>query len=83
MTRDEKQQFIAAYRHYIRWSALRDQAKPLMSIAAATNFRLRNRPSHRADSPQPLRVMFIITTLEVGGAETLLVNLVRRFDRAE
>jgi len=29
----------------------------------------------------PLRVMFIITTLEVGGAETLLVNLVRRFDR--
>jgi hypothetical protein len=31
---------------------------------------------------QPLRVMFIITTLEVGGAETLLVNLVRRFDRS-
>ena len=29
----------------------------------------------------PLRVMFIITTLEVGGAETLLVNLVRRLDR--
>ena len=30
----------------------------------------------------PLRVMFIITTLDVGGAETLLVNLVRRFDRS-
>ncbi len=29
----------------------------------------------------PLRVMFINTTLEVGGAETLLVNLVRRLDR--
>jgi glycosyltransferase involved in cell wall biosynthesis len=29
----------------------------------------------------PLRVMFINTTLEVGGAETLLVNLARRLDR--
>jgi glycosyltransferase involved in cell wall biosynthesis len=36
-------------------------------------------PIHAA--ADPLRVMFIITTLEVGGAETLLVNLVRRFDR--
>ena len=42
---------------------------------------------HRLDADpanaaaDPLRVMFIITTLEVGGAETLLVNLVRRFDR--
>ncbi len=34
------------------------------------------------ESAEPLRVMFIITTLEVGGAETLLVNLVRRFDRS-
>jgi glycosyltransferase involved in cell wall biosynthesis len=33
------------------------------------------------ESGEPLRLMFIITTLEVGGAETLLVNLVRRFDR--
>jgi glycosyltransferase involved in cell wall biosynthesis len=29
----------------------------------------------------PLRVMFLTTTLNVGGMETLLVNLVRRFDR--
>jgi glycosyltransferase involved in cell wall biosynthesis len=29
----------------------------------------------------PLRVMFLATSLPVGGAETLLVNLVRRFDR--
>jgi glycosyltransferase involved in cell wall biosynthesis len=29
----------------------------------------------------PLRVMFVNTSLEVGGAETLLVNLVRRMDR--
>jgi glycosyltransferase involved in cell wall biosynthesis len=30
----------------------------------------------------PLRVMFVITSMPVGGAETLLVNLVRRMDRA-
>jgi glycosyltransferase involved in cell wall biosynthesis len=43
---------------------------------------LQIRPPDSADvAADPLRVMFIITTLEVGGAETLLVNLVRRFDR--
>ncbi len=31
---------------------------------------------------RPIRTMFIITSMPVGGAETLLVNLVRRFDRA-
>lgn len=30
----------------------------------------------------PLRVMFVITSMPVGGAETLLVNLVRRLDRS-
>jgi glycosyltransferase involved in cell wall biosynthesis len=30
---------------------------------------------------RPLRVMFITTSLEVGGAEMLLLNLVRRIDR--
>jgi glycosyltransferase involved in cell wall biosynthesis len=30
----------------------------------------------------PLRVMFVITSMPVGGAETLLVELVRRLDRA-
>jgi glycosyltransferase involved in cell wall biosynthesis len=29
----------------------------------------------------PLRVMFLITSMPVGGAETLLVNLIRRMDR--
>ena len=43
---------------------------------------LQNRSTDSAIvAADPLRVMFIITTLEVGGAETLLVNLVRRFDR--
>lgn len=31
--------------------------------------------------PGPLRVLFVITTMPVGGAETLLVELVRRMDR--
>lgn len=34
--------------------------------------------SHAAQ--RPLRVMFVITCMPVGGAETLLVNLVRRLD---
>ena len=29
----------------------------------------------------PLRVLFLTTSMPVGGAETLLVNLVRRLDR--
>ncbi len=33
------------------------------------------------DQPRPLRVMFVITNMPVGGAETLLVELVRRLDR--
>ena len=30
---------------------------------------------------RPLNVMFVITSMPVGGAETLLVNLTRRFDK--
>jgi glycosyltransferase involved in cell wall biosynthesis len=33
------------------------------------------------DQRGPLRVMFLITSMPVGGAETLLVNLIRRMDR--
>ena len=33
------------------------------------------------DPGRPLNVMFVITSMPVGGAETLLLNLVRRFDR--
>ncbi|MGI9516719.1 MAG: glycosyltransferase [Pirellulaceae bacterium] len=35
-----------------------------------------------APGSRPLRVMFVITSLEVGGAETLLVNMMRQFDPA-
>jgi glycosyltransferase involved in cell wall biosynthesis/peptidoglycan/xylan/chitin deacetylase (PgdA/CDA1 family) len=48
-------------------------------------------PSHQADdsfdveTPQPttwpLKTAFVITSMPVGGAETLLVNLIRRLDR--
>jgi glycosyltransferase involved in cell wall biosynthesis len=30
---------------------------------------------------RPLRVMFLLTSMPIGGAETLLVNLIRRLDR--
>ncbi|HZZ30051.1 MAG TPA: glycosyltransferase [Pirellulales bacterium] len=41
-------------------------------------------PSDYADSPlsRPLRVMFCNTSLHVGGAETLLFNLLQRLDRS-
>lgn len=34
------------------------------------------------DSRGPLRVMYLVTSMPVGGAETLLVNLIRRMDRS-
>ncbi len=37
--------------------------------------------NHSTQPPRPLRVMFVHTYLPVGGAETLLVNLIRRLDR--
>ncbi len=33
------------------------------------------------ESRGPIRVMFLVTSMPVGGAETLLVNLIRRMDR--
>ena len=42
--------------------------------------RRRKIPTPLADRG-PLRVMFLVTSMPVGGAETLLVNLVRRLDR--
>lgn len=41
----------------------------------------RHRPLQPLDDRGPLRVMFVITLMPVGGAETLLVQLVRRMDR--
>jgi glycosyltransferase involved in cell wall biosynthesis len=40
-----------------------------------------NTPTNTVQQPL-LRVMFLTTSMPVGGAETLLVNLVRRIDRA-
>ena len=34
-----------------------------------------------ASTSQPLRILFLTTSMPVGGAETLLMNLVRRLDR--
>jgi glycosyltransferase involved in cell wall biosynthesis len=41
----------------------------------------RRKPLPPIDGRGPLRVMFVITSMNVGGAETLLVELVRRLDR--
>jgi len=41
----------------------------------------RREPLAEIEDRGPLRVMFVITSMPVGGAETLLVELVRRMDR--
>ncbi len=41
----------------------------------------RREPLVKIEDRGPLRVMFVITSMPVGGAETLLVELVRRMDR--
>ena len=54
---------------------------PNSADLGVTNFSARG---DNANSPlpiQPLPVMFILTSMPVGGAETLLVNLIRRMDR--
>ena len=40
-----------------------------------------NRPRCRPAGARPLRVLFLLTSMPVGGAETLLVNLIRTLDR--
>ena len=42
---------------------------------------IRRKPLAEIAKHGPLRVMFVITSMPVGGAETLLVELVRRLDR--
>ncbi|MBI3838940.1 MAG: glycosyltransferase [Planctomycetia bacterium] len=42
---------------------------------------VRDRNLTPPDDRGPLRVMFLITSMPVGGAETLLVNLIRRLNR--
>ena len=42
---------------------------------------MRRRNFPPIENRAPLRVMFLVTSLPVGGAETLLVNLIRRMDR--
>ncbi len=37
--------------------------------------------ARKTQSKEPLRILFVTTSLPVGGAETLLANLVRRMDR--
>ncbi|PQO27236.1 glycosyl transferase family 1 [Blastopirellula marina] len=42
---------------------------------------MRQRMNQPIESRGPLKTMFMVTSMPVGGAETLLVNLIRRLDR--
>src|SRR6185437_12516006 len=67
------------------WARLRPFVGPFSELSLKMRipkllFR-RRRPLQPPADRGPLRVMFVITCMPVGGAETLLVNLVRRMDR--
>lgn len=59
------------------WTELRDRSLPRLLPPI---FAPRRRLKPAADR-EPLRVMFVISTMPVGGAETLLVQIIRRLDR--
>jgi glycosyltransferase involved in cell wall biosynthesis len=50
------------------------------SQSATTQMHLKKKPLVPLADRGPLRVMFVITSMPVGGAETLLANLCRRLD---
>ena len=61
---------------------------PLAKANLLPNLLPKYLPNKRLDLPpmnessnRPINVMFVITSMPVGGAETLLVNLTRRFDK--
>ncbi len=53
-----------------------------MTATLLSEIPLAGSPTVPPRAARPLRTMFVNTTLEVGGAETLLVDLVRRLDRS-
>lgn len=83
---EDKRKLLAAAGHgWQRFAALARRSEMLgLIMRTMQGFSLRR--THRSLKPAadrgPLRVMFVITCMPVGGAETLLVNLVRRMDRA-
>ena len=65
----------------------RDEKERLLAVVHSYTNRFHRRengesPATIAPSQRPLRTMFIITSMHVGGMETLLVNLLRRLDRS-
>ena len=59
-----------------------NEAPPTVAIDRELAWRnLRDAGHSMLDKRAPLRVMFLLTSMPVGGAETLLVSLVGRLDR--
>lgn len=60
-------------------SGVNDMVDQLLATSGAATSDAQPVRQHQA---RPLRVMFVQTSMPVGGAETLLVNLIRRLDRS-
>lgn len=85
LSREDKQQVLAmAYRglfHVPFLDRLVSKLGCYMNIQKLIS-RKRRPPLQLPADRGPLRIMFVITCMPVGGAETLLVNLIRRLDRS-
>jgi glycosyltransferase involved in cell wall biosynthesis len=76
LSADEKQRLLAVWSDYMtRFQAFRNRGN-VAETAAIDESKI-----DEAVIDRPLRVMFISTSMHVGGAETLLFNLLQRMDR--
>src|SRR5262245_53371840 len=57
-----------------------EDSESALELANTTRRRIGDPP---IELPRALRAMFLVTSMPVGGAETLLVELVRRLDRKQ
>ena len=85
-SRDEKKELLGACDGYVSRFRRKRPAPSQATAATPASFAMNDVSTiaEPNDMPpqRPLRVMFIITSMHTGGAETLLLNLVRRLDRA-
>ncbi len=82
LSSEEKLRLTAVgYRYLHQFRAMQTARRKSTSSIAATEENISlNDIATESQASQPLRVMFCTTSMHVGGAETLLFNLVRRLD---
>jgi glycosyltransferase involved in cell wall biosynthesis/peptidoglycan/xylan/chitin deacetylase (PgdA/CDA1 family) len=70
---------FAPFRNWLTFDSRKVKAEPKAASQVTVDM---NPSGSQTSSPRPLRTMFVITSMPVGGAETLLANMMDRFDPA-